>query len=153
MEVWGNRSSAEGARESERRGGWGAWRGFPPLYRGWSLGRGYAPSQIAPSPENFSLLTLENAHFGGYLTHSDVEVVVCCAQDAARLCDRQILSIFIRQAAVHGGLAPLSPDRSAHVCPLSPPTLPLPSLSLPFLLLPRQIGVVFNCSYDAACSL
>ena len=26
----------------------------------------------APSPENFSLLTLENAHFGGYLTHSGV---------------------------------------------------------------------------------
>ena len=68
--------------------------------RGWGLGRGLCP---APSPENFSLLTLGKAHFGGYLTHSDVEVVICCA-----LCTgcckvmRPILSIFIRQAAVHG---------------------------------------------------
>jgi len=43
----------------------------------------------APSPENFSLFSLKKAHCGGYVMHSDVlEVVVCCAQDAARLCDQ-----------------------------------------------------------------
>ena len=38
--------------------------------RGWVLGGG-----CVPSPENFSLLTLEKAHFGGYLMHSDVLIL------------------------------------------------------------------------------
>jgi len=50
--------------------GWGAGRGFPPPCRGRGLGGGSAPSQ-----ENFSLLTLENMHFGGYLMHSDVLIL------------------------------------------------------------------------------
>ena len=49
----------------------------------------------APSPENCLFFSLEKAHFGGYLMHSDVLILifkswfaVCCAQDAARLCDQ-----------------------------------------------------------------
>ena len=59
----------------------------------------------APYPENFSLLTLEKARFGGYLMHSEVLILKlwfavlwtgCCKVV------RPILSVFLRQAAVHG---------------------------------------------------
>jgi len=43
--------------------GWGAGRSFPLPARG---------GGCAPSPENFSILALEKAHFGGYPMHSDV---------------------------------------------------------------------------------
>ena len=119
---------------------------------GWGAGKGVSSS--LPGGGN-SLLTLEKAHFGGYLTHSDVEVVVCCAQDAARLCDR--FCQFFSDRLQFMGLSSLSPDRSAHVCPLSLPTFPLPSLSLPFLLLPRQIDEVFircGCSvFTVMCTM
>jgi len=52
------------------------------------------------------------------------KVVVCCAPDTARLCDR--FCHFSPIGCGSRGLAPLSPDRLRHVCPLSPPTHPLP---------------------------
>jgi len=81
--------------------GVGCRDGFPLPVEGGAWGRG-----CAPSPENFSLLTLEKAHFGGYLMH--FEVVVCCAQDAARLCDRsdQFCQFFSDRLQFMGGLSP-----------------------------------------------
>jgi len=63
-------------------------------------------------------------------------------------------NIFLQQAAVDGVLAPLSPDRSAHVCPLSHfSRFPSPpSLFLLFLLLPRKIDELFiRCGCSMLC--
>jgi len=64
VSFWSLGSSAEGV------GCGRCGRGFPPPCRGRGLGGG-----CAPPPENCSLLTLEKAHFGGYLTHSDILIL------------------------------------------------------------------------------
>ena len=57
----------------------------------------------APSPENFSLLTLEKVHFGGYLMHSDVLILKLWFAVHRMLhgSATNYVSVFLWQAAVH----------------------------------------------------
>jgi len=101
----------------------------------------------------FNIYALDKAHFGGHLVHSDNEVVVCCAHDTAMLYDRFCKFFFsLRQAAVHGGLAPVAPDKlrpylSFFSSPRFPPFF--------FLLLLHQIDEVYiRCSlFTAMCTM
>jgi len=74
-------------RESRRPGGWGAERGYTPPRRRRGLGTGLCP---LPPAENFLLLTLERHILVDTcrMWRTNFDVVVCCAKDAARLCDR-----------------------------------------------------------------
>ena len=49
---------------------------FSEASRGWA--RGGVWGGLCPLPENFSLITLEKAHIGGYLMHSDVLILKLC---------------------------------------------------------------------------
>ena len=71
--------------------------------RGWCLG--------APSPENFSLFTLEKAHFGGCLMHSDVLILKLCFAVHRMLqgCATDSVSFSLTGCSSWGRLSPLSP--------------------------------------------
>ena len=106
------------------------------------MGGGYAPS-----PENFSLLTFEKAHFGAYPMRSDVLILKLwfAVHRMMQGCGTDSVSFFSVRLQFMGAY-PLAHDK-LRPC-LSPfsspvPTFPLPSLSLNFLLLSRQIDEVF----------
>ena len=56
--------------------------------------------------KNFSLFTFEKANFGGYLPHSDVLILKLWFAVHRLIIQlklvRPFLSVFLRQAAVHG---------------------------------------------------
>ena len=51
-------------------------------------------------PKNFSSFSLEKAHFGGYLMHSDV--LILKSWFTVHKVVRPILSVLLRRDAVHG---------------------------------------------------
>ena len=69
----------------------------------------------APSPENFSLPTLDKAHFGGYLMHSDVLILKLwfAVHRMLQGCATDCQFFFDRLRFIHGDgtgrLSPLSP--------------------------------------------
>ena len=109
-----------------------------------------------PLPRNFSLLTLEKAHFGGYLMHSDVLILKLWFAVHRMLegsaTDSVSFSLtgqfFSVRAISWGGLAPLAPDK---LRPSLPPRFlpPLPFLFHSFSFLAK----LTRCSYVATCSL
>ena len=101
---------------------------------------------LCPLPRKFSLLTLEKAHFGGYLIHFDV-LLLKLWFDVHRMlqgCATDSVSLSPTNCSSWG---PLAPDK------LRPRLSPfyshagLPSLSFSYL------AKLSRCSYAAASSL
>jgi len=116
----------ESRRWRRRRGGvrGGVSPGFPPPRRGWGLRRG-----LCPRGKFFISYSRKGAFWWipDAFWRTNFEVVVCCAQDVARLCDR-----FSPIGCSSWGLSspiPLSPDR---LPPCLSPFSSHPSPSIPF---------------------
>jgi len=110
---------------------------------GCQVGRG------APSPEKFSLLTLEKAHFGGYLMHFDILILTLCFAVHRML--QGCVTDSVSSPTCCSSCGGLAPDKLCPcLCPFSSTRFPSPPiLFLPFSFLTK----LTRCSYTAACSL
>jgi len=110
---------------------------------GYPLLTGKGCGALCPSQENFSLLTLKKAHFGGYLMNSDVPILKLWFAMHRMLQDCATDSVSISPTGYSSwGLVPLVPDK-LHLC-LSPFSSPFLFLSLSFL------AKLTRCLYAAA---
>ena len=77
----------------------------------YTTGQGWGLGGCAPSPENFSFLTLEKAHFGGYLMHFDVLILklLFAVHRMLQGCASDSVSFFSDRLQFVGRLSPLSP--------------------------------------------
>ena len=104
-------------------------------------------------PENFSLLTLEKVHFGGYLMHSDILILKLWFAVYRMLqgCVTDSVNFFSDRLQFMRGLSPIASDELCScLSPFSSPHFPSP----PFLFLSFSLLAKFTrCSYAASSSL
>ena len=130
---------AEGDEEGGVRGG-----GFPLPAGGGFWGGGCS--------ENFSLFSLEKAHFGGYLIPSDVLILKSwfAVHRMLQGCAANSVNFFPTGCSLWG-LSPIAPDK---LRPCLPPFSSTRFYCPPFLfLLVSFLVKLTRCSYAAACSL
>ena len=134
-------------------------RNFVPKSRGYIFGKGVDQTRHRMRREkwgaegggifHYSLLTLEKAHFGGYLMHFDILILTLCFAVHRML--QGCVTDSVSSPTCCSSCGGLAPDKLCPcLCPFSSTRFPSPPiLFLPFSFLTK----LTRCSYTAACSL